>query len=163
MRVDTNLIEVISTDLRDMLGEDFDPDTFWDSLDGETDALDVLDRLIASDAEARSLAVAVKAQKDALAIREDRIKARSTAMRAQMLRVLDAAGERKVERPGGTISRRTGAVSVQITDESSIPSQLTKTTTTPDKAEIARQLKAGEIVPGAELVRGPDSISVRVA
>ncbi len=163
MRADLHLIEAISNDLRDSLGDDFDPQTFWDTLDGETDALDVMDHLIRQEAEARALAEAVKAQKDALAKRESRMKDRSAAMRAQMLRVLDATGERKLERPCATISKRAGSVSVEITDEASIPSQLANTIVTPDKDAIKRQLKAGEIVPGAKLVRGPDGVTVRVS
>ena len=61
----------------------------------------------------------------------------------------------------GTVSRTTGRLSLQITDEASIPSQLTVTTVSPDKAAIKAQLEAGEAVPGAALVRGEDSVTVR--
>ena len=79
-----------------------------------------------------------------------------------MFRVLDATGEKKVERPGATLSRRPGSLSVSIDDERLIPSQLTKTKVEPDKAAIKAQLQAGEDVPGASLQRGPDGITLRV-
>ena len=46
-----------------------------------------------------------------------------------------------------------------------MPTQLctVKTTTTPDKAAIKRQLEAGEHVPGAELARGDDTLILRSA
>jgi len=51
---------------------------------------------------------------------------------------------------------------VQITDEAAIPSQLCKTTVAPDRSAIKAQLLAGETVPGAMIVTGKDSLSVRV-
>ena len=54
---------------------------------------------------------------------------------------------------------------LDITDPATIPSQLhtVKTTTTPDTAAIKRLLEAGEDVPGAHLVRGGDSLTIRSA
>jgi hypothetical protein len=91
------------------------------------------------------------------------MEARAKAMDAALLSILDATGEKKVERPRATVFRRSGSLSVNITDEASIPSQLCKITTTPDKAAIKAQLQAGEAVPGAELARGSDGITVRVS
>ena len=162
-RFDPRLIETVAAELRDMLGEDFDESTFLDSLDGETDALDVADALIAGMQDAEALATAAKAQADALKARADRLKARSAAYKGRMLTLLDAIGQKKLERPGATISRRTGSLSAQITDEASVPSQLSKIVQTPDKTAIKKQLEAGEAVPGAELARGEDGVTVRVS
>lgn len=155
------LIEQVSETLLEALGDDFDPDAFWDTLDGETDALDIMDRLIARSQDDAALVEAIKAEEASLAKRRQRIAARVVATRGVMLTVLDATGQKKVERPRATISRRDGSLSVQITDEASVPSQLCKTTVTPDKAAIKKQLAAGETVPGAILVRGPDGVTVR--
>ena len=162
-RFDPRLIETVAAELRDMLGEDFDESTFLDSLDGETDALDVADALIAGMQDAEALATAAKAQADALKARADRLKARSAAYKGRMLTLLDAIGQKKLERPAATISRRTGSLSVQITDEASVPSQLCKIVQTPDKTAIKKQLEAGEDVPGATLERGADGVTVRVS
>ena len=162
-RFDPRLIETVAAELRDMLGEDFDESTFLDSLDGETDALDVADALIAGMQDAEALATAAKAQADAIKARADRLKARSAAYKGRMLTLLDAIGQKKLERPAATISRRTGSLSVQITDEASVPSQLCKIVQTPDKTAIKKQLEAGEAVPGAELARGEDGVTVRVS
>ncbi len=157
------LIEQVSEELIEALGDEFDPEAFWDTLDGETDALDIMDRLIARSQDDAALVEAIKAEVAALAKRMQRIAARVVATRGVMLTVLDATGQKKVERPRATISRRDGSLSVQITDEASVPTQLCKTTVTPDKAAIKKQLTAGETVPGADLVRGPAGVTVRVA
>lgn len=162
MRFDPHLIETVAAELRDMLGEDFDEETFLNTLDGETDALDVADALISGMQDAEALAVAAKTQADALKARSDRLKARSAAYKGRMLTLMDAIGQKKLERPAATISRRAGSLSVQITDEASVPSQLCKVVTTPDKTAIKKQLEAGEDVPGARLERGPDGVTVRL-
>jgi hypothetical protein len=161
IRPDFNLIERIAADLRDMLGDDFDEVTFLDTLDGETDAADIADKLIAAMQEADAMADAVRTLEADLRTRRSRFDARSDAFRKQMLSLLDAAGVKKLERPAATISRRAGLPSVQITDESAVPSQLCKTTVTPDKAAIKAQLLAGEAVPGAVIVMGDDGVTVR--
>lgn len=163
MRINTHLIEQISAQLRDMLGEEFDPETFWDTLDGETDIAHMIDHLLRDRMEARALAQAIKSENDALSLRRKRMEAREQAADKALLLILEATGEKKVVRPLATVSRRLGALSVEITDEAAVPSQLCKTVVTPDKVAIKAQLQAGEIVPGAALVRGADSVSVRVA
>jgi len=162
MRPDTNYIATVSAELTEMLGDDFDAETFWDSLDGETDALDIIDHLLASMQEDEALADATKAQASELSARASRVASRASAKKKALGTILDAANQKKIERPRGTVSRLAGRLSVQITDEASVPSQLCKTTVTPDKTAIKKQLEAGEAVPGAELVRGPDTVSVRV-
>lgn len=162
---DIPLIERVSQMLTDALGDDFDPDAFWETLDGETDALDIADRIILQMQNDKALAEAAKAQADALAARAKRIGEREKAHKSALLAILDASGQKKLERPCATVSRRAGSLSVQIVNPDDIPSQLrtVKTTETPDKAAIRKSIEAGEKVPGAELVRGADTVTVRVS
>lgn len=164
IHADIPLIQRISAELTDMLGDEFDADTFWDSLDGETDILDVSDYVLNSMFEDEALAEALKAQEAEMKARRDRLEARAKAKKRTLLTLLDASGQKKMERPRATISRRSGSVSVRIVNEADIPSQLTttKTIVTPDKTAIRAQIEAGEDVPGAELVRGDDGVTVRV-
>lgn len=159
---DINLIAAVSEQLVEMLGDDFDAETFWDTLDGETDAAEIVDHLLSSMQDDEALAGATKSQVEDLAARQKRIAARADAKKKTLGLILDATGQKKVERPRGTVSRLAGRLSVQITDAASIPSQLCTTTVTPDKTAIKKQIEAGEDVPGAELVRGEDTVSVRV-
>lgn len=141
-----------------------DEDLYQDMIEGETDALELLDGQIAAMQNDEALAEAIKAQEANLKARRERIEWRADAHKKAALLIMNAAGLKKAERPRATISVRPGSVSVQITDEAEIPTQLMreKVTRAPDKAAIKAQLEAGEHVPGAELVRGAETLSVRV-
>lgn len=156
------LIEQVSAVLSEMLGEDFDAETFWDTLDGETDAMDIIGRLIRERGEAKAYEAAAGAMADEYAMRKKRMAERQKAIAKALGQVLDAAGQRKVTHPLGTVSRTSGRLSLRIMDEAEIPSQLTVTTTKPDNAAIKKAIEAGEAIPGAELVRGEDGVTVRV-
>ena len=162
MRLDTTQIKTLADIIRDMCGDD--EVTFLDTLEGETDAFEIADMLIDAERSAEAMQAATKARIAELRERCDRFDHRRTAHRATLGRLLDAIGVNKLERPEATISRTAGRLSVRITDEAAVPSQLctVKTITTPDKAAIKAQIEAGETVPGAELVRGESTISVRV-
>lgn len=162
IHADIKLIERVSAQLADMLGEEFDAETFWDTLDGETDAMDIIGHLIRQREEAKAHAAASKALADEYTARRNRLEAKGKAIARALGDVLDATGQKKVQHPLGTVSRTSGRLSCKVFDEASIPSQLTVTTVRPDTAAIKQQLEAGEGVPGAELVRGEDSIVVRV-
>lgn len=161
IRPDFKLIQLMAEEIRAALGDDFDTEAFLDTLDGETDAAEIADRLLAELAEAEAMAEAIKAQEADMKARRQRFDMRGEAFRRQLLNLLDAVGEKKIERPRATVSRRAGLPSVQITDEAAIPSQLCKTTVAPDKTAIKAQLMAGETVPGAQIVVGDDGVTVR--
>ena len=162
MQFDPQTIRRWADEIRAELGEDLDTETFMDTLDGVTDAADIADRMIADMLAAEAMGEAIRGEISDLTARRDRYDARKDAFRRQLLSLLDATGEKKMERPRATISRRAGLPSVQITDEAAIPSQLCKTTVAPDKAAIKAQLLAGETVPGAQIVMGADGVTVRV-
>ena len=144
---------------------DEDTAAFWDTLDGETDVLAYIDAALEADAKDAALIEAQKALAAQLRARQSRIEMRKEATRRFIGKLLSAAGMKSAERPLATVSVRPGNVSVSITDETSVPSQLctVKTTTTPDKKAIKAQIEAGETVPGAELTRGNDIVTVRAS
>lgn len=162
-RLDPVAIARMADEIRAILGDDYDLETFLDTLDGQTDALDILDQLIAQDREAAALATAIKAQISDLTARKARMEARSRAAKTAMLTLLDVVGERKIERPAATVSRRSGSASVAITDETAVPSQLCQIKKVPDKKAIKAQIDAGEDVPGAEIKIGADGVILRSA
>jgi hypothetical protein len=132
----------------------------WDTLEGETDALALLDRLIAAAQSDASLEAATREQAQRLGQRARRFADRAAGYRAAMRLVLDAIGTRRAERPGATVSLSPGRLSVEIHAPDQVPTQLRKPGE-PDKAAIKRLLDAGEDVPGARLARGDDTISMR--
>ncbi len=159
-RIDLSLIERIAAELAPYRD---DEETYIDTLDGATDARDLLIREVSAEMSDRALVGAINAQITTLEARRDRLDMRADAHRRAEMMVLQAMGLTKIELPAATLSIRAGSISVQITDADAIPSQLctVTTTTAPDKKAIRAQIEAGETVPGAELVRGPDTISVR--
>lgn len=160
MRIDLNLVRQVA----DMLAPyRDDEELFLDTLDGETDALDIIDRELAAELHDRALADAINGQIDLLRKRVTRIMDRADTRRLAILRVMQAVDVRKMERPLATISRRDGSVSVRITDADAVPTQLCKVVKSPDKTAIRKQIETGEAVPGAELARGDETLSVRVA
>ena len=140
-----------------------DEEAYLDTLDGETDAVDIIDHLIEQSQHATAMVVAIKAREDALKARRERIAARAEAAKDALQEVLEAIDLRKVERPSATVSRRAGSVSVVIENEDEIPSQMmtVKTTSAPDKKAIRQHLEAGETVPGARLRRAPETVTIR--
>lgn len=162
MRIDKAQIERIASSIREMMGEDFDTDTFLDTLDGETDVLDIIDWLLRKRSETVSVVAAIKAEEGALRARRKRYETRETSVKKSLQAILRAMDMVKIERPLATVSRRSGHTNVVIRDARDVPTQLCRITRTPDKAVILKILKAGEAVPGAELETGDETISIRV-
>ena len=136
---------------------------FLDTLDGETDALDVADALIDAIQSDEALAAGIEDRILILRARRERIKERASRTKSVAVELLDAIGVKKLERPAATISRREGSVSTVIDAPDEVPSQLMRERVTrePDKTAIKKQIEAGEHVPGARLERGPATLSVR--
>lgn len=146
--------------------DDHDAETgFLDTLAGETPIEEIADWLIASILDDEAQIVSLEAQIETMQTRLARKKVRARGKRKVGAEMLQAAGLKRLERPRATLTRSVGRDTVQITDEASVPTQLcsVKTTTSPDKAAIKRLLEAGEDVPGAMLVRGGDTLTIRSA
>jgi hypothetical protein len=161
MRINIGNIQQWADEIRTMTD---DQETFLDTLDGQTDALDVLDALVIERAKASAAEDAAKAVASMFNDRARRQAEKQASLSRMMGKVLDAIGETKIQRPIGTISRTKGRQSLEVFDEAEIPSQLmrTKITIEPDTAAIKAQLEAGVIVPGAQLKTGEPGITVRI-
>lgn len=160
-RLDLNTVREIRAQLESILGDDLDDVTALDCIDGETDAGDILDRLIWRAQTDQHHIDAIKEHEAALKARRQRMEARVTANKAAMLSIMDAADVKRAERPCATLTRLNGSPSVVITDEDAVPSQLCQFKKVPDKRAIKDQIEAGETVPGAEIVTGADSVTMR--
>jgi hypothetical protein len=154
------LIERLATELRAELGDE-DTDTFLDTLDGETDVLDITDRLLSELGEAEAWERTAKDMALRYTLRAGKMASKQQVLKRALGSILDATGEKTIRRPLATVSRTRPHVSVFITDEESVPTQLSRLTRTPDKAAIKAQLEAGETVPGAELQAGSPGVAVR--
>ena len=150
----------MSDNIRAMVGDD--EDCFLDTLDGETDAMDVLGKLIQERQEIQANEVAVRALAKTYQERAAKLNAKADAISQTIGHLLDAIGSKKVAHPLATVSRTKARQSVLVTNPEEIPTQLTKTKRSPDLAAIKEQLEAGEFVPGAEIKLGNPGVTVRV-
>jgi len=138
-----------------------DDQALADTLDGETDAIDVIARFIREGREDEAMAAALDAMMKDMGERKQRIKARAERRRGIALSLMQAVGERKIERPDFTASVRSVPPKVEITDEAALPDALCKVTRSPDKAAIKQAIEAGEDVPGAMMSNGTETLTVR--
>jgi hypothetical protein len=159
MRLDVATIELVAEMLRDYSDDKI---LFWDTLDGETDVMDAVGRLVMEAVEADHHAAAAKEMSKLYADRASRLQMKRRAVNDAIMTIMDVTGQDKIPHPLATISRRKGRSSVLIIDEKEIPTQLTKTVRTADKTAIKKQLEAGEDVPGAWLDIGLDTVSMRI-
>jgi len=150
----------MSDNIRAMVGDD--DDCFLDTLDGETDAMDVLGKLIQERQEIQANEVAVKALAKTYQERAAKLNAKADAISQTIGHLLDAIGSKKVAHPLATVSRTKARQSVLVTNPEEIPTQLTKVKRSPDLVAIREQLEAGEFVPGAEIKLGNPGVTVRV-
>ena len=159
MWIDYQEIRRMADNIRAMCGDD--QDTFLDTLDGETDAMDILGTLIKERNEVLGNEAALKELAKQYKERADRMNAKADAIAQTMGHLLDAMGERKVQHPFATVSRTKPRARVVIEDEHQIPTQLMKVKKSPDLTAIKAQMDAGEYVPGAAIVLGNEGVTVR--
>lgn len=130
-------------------------------LEGETDFLEVLDRLVEGIAEAESDEEAIAGRMRVLAERKNRFGEKAEHMRGVVSALLDFAGQTKVKLPVATISLRASPPRVVVIDETEIPEQFIRTRREVDKAALREALKAGDDIPGAALSNSAPSLTIR--
>lgn len=121
-----------------------------DMVEGLTDALGLIDRLIQAEREAKALAQGIDGELDRLKKRQERFEARRTALRKYIMQLLEAAGLKKVERSAATVSISAGKPKVIVTDETLLPDHLVRIKREPNKTAIGEALARGK-VPGVTL------------
>ena len=136
--------------------------SFLSALESETDATELLVRIMRASTEADAMADAADVRIKDLAIRRDRFKRRKDEARAAAFAVMDALGLAKYQNAEFTVNIRAGTPGVVIVDESLIPDEMmTHPAPVPDKAAIKKALLAGDAVAGAEMMNSMPSLTVR--
>ena len=138
---------------------DLDPQTVFDTVEGLQG--DVTDKLRAVIAYSLELDILAAGAGDAAKRMQERARTLTTRvewLRAYALKAMQdtGIGEVSTDEFGAKIAKKPGAVN--ITDASLLPPafwrQAEPPAPAPDKSAIAAALKAGALVPGAELVQG---------
>ncbi len=142
-------LPALEADLRDLIAAE----------ENKVGAIALVMQRMESRAEAYRLDAAV------LHAAADRIEGERERLRRYVLDVMLANGVKSMKSPLASFSVLPPKERVEVYDEPAVPFALRAEIKNPppDKAAIKRALEAGETVPGARLVTGEPSLSVRMA
>jgi hypothetical protein len=132
-----------------------------DTLEGETGLQDALASIIRGARWKQAQADGCRALIKDMQGRVARLENSSDNMQDAVLVAMQSAGIRKISAPDFTVSIRKVGPKVIIIDEAALPDSMCRITRQPDKAEIRGRLEAGEIIEGACLSNGGETLSVR--
>ena len=132
------------------LPDDEDYGLLLSTIEGESDILEVLDRVVEHAISDNKLAELARE-------RARRIEARSDRAREIATRIVEALGVSPLERPIYTASIMQIRKSI-VTDAMAVPDKFSRTTI--DMIALGKALRAGEEVPGAELSNAEPSLRI---
>lgn len=148
--------------IRSALEAEADEDLTLDTIEGQTDFLEMLDRLMADICNDEMMIAGIAARQDDLAQRKARLSERIKRRRSLIERAMLTADMKKIERPEYTLSIRNGVPQLNVYDEAAIPPAFFKQPPPVlDKAAIKKALSDGESITGASLNNGQPSLTVR--
>jgi len=135
-----------------------------DTLEGISDLNDAIVAVWESAADDDAMCAAIDDRIKTMKERFDRICLRSQRKRAIIQEAMEEAGIKKIESAVVTLSIRNNPAKVIITDDALIPEQFhkVKTIESIDIAAIKEAMKDGQVVPGATLSNGSQSLAARV-
>lgn len=146
--------------LKDVIADD--EDLALDMIEAETGFLDAVDGALERINALDALSEAIKAQATKLAARKSRFEAQAERIKTSLALALEMSGQRKLERPLGTLSLRAVPPSVNVTSEVDIPADFWKPQAPKlDKVALLAALKDKRDIPGATLSNGGVTLSIR--
>ena len=132
------------------------------TLEGETDFYEFIAKALNTKLEAETMVAAIDQRMMDLASRKARYERQAKAMRHLIKGIMESAGQTKITLPEASLSIRDGQPSVHVTDVNALPQGFYHVERKADKARLKPALLAGEIIPGAELVIGETSLTIRL-
>lgn len=135
--------------LKMWLGEAAEAQLILDTIEGETQALEMLDLIV-------ECVIADKKLSEGAAARALRFKTRADKGRFLAQAVMEKIGASKLERPIYTAAITKGVPSLHITDDTRIPRQYMS----PNKTSIKAALVKGEDIPGCTLNNVPTTLRI---
>lgn len=132
-----------------------------DMIEGETSLEKIASRIVRRRNLANANIVGLKSIIDEFAARRKRFEAEKEAMSGMMQAVMNMAGQNKLMLPEATISITKGRESVEIVSVDDLPQGYVKTFKSADKTAIGDAIRSGEYIPGAVLVTGDPSVTIR--
>lgn len=160
LSLETKAAEILKLSLQEIAGDD--ETLIRDTIEGETSLRPLIasacEQIITDGGLVKGIAEVIKALSD----RRDRIEKRIGMTRVACLTAMQVAELRTLETPSGTLSRKSIPQSAIIMDEAAVPSGFWKPQDPKlDKKAVLDALKAGEIIPGAQLSNGGETVQIR--
>lgn len=132
-----------------------------DSLEGMTDAFEVVDRLVEASLHADMLAKGARASAAAIAERAKRFEHRREALRSMVLGVMQTLEQDRLERSSFTVSVQQNEPELNI-NEAELPDAYFRIKREVDRAAVRKALVSGTPVRGAKLGNAAQGIRVKV-
>ena len=145
------------------LGEGDDEQLMIDMIEGETDAMGTVDRILEAIGMAEQHQAVLKLREDEMASRRQRYDARARSLRGSLAAWMSDCGLKKIERPEATLSLGEGKASVIYSEGfgADLPDEYVKVSRSPDKAAVRAAVLAGKSVIGATLSNAQPVLTIR--
>lgn len=159
-------VEIEEQRIKDVVGilraHEVDPEdqTWIDSLEGETDLMELSSQIVGRIAEIDGFDAAIKDRQRTLRERAERFGKQKEHLRAALVSLMEASDQSKLELPEATLSIRAIKPKRMVTDETAIPDEFWKVKREIDKTAL--NAADGE-VPGTEWSNGGTSLTIRRA
>lgn len=163
LRQETAAAQVLTAHLQDLLADDIDDVVIRDSIEGETNLHEAIERAALVVLSSRSNVAALKEMIAALTKRRDRYAQREDLLRTAILSAMEIGMiKEKIELPFATISSAVKPRALEIIDEAIIPSDYWKPSDPKlDKKAVIDVLKGGKQIPGITLDNGGTRLVIR--
>lgn len=133
-----------------------------DMLEAETSLLAFASKVVRVRGERLANAEGLNIYIKTLTERRDRLARGADGLKTLLLRVMATAGLPVLRLPEATVSVTPGRNTVSITDIDALPQGFFVLERSADKAAVKTALEAGHDVPGAAIVTGENTITVRM-
>jgi hypothetical protein len=154
----TSFLASIQSDYHDLV---LDDEFKQDILEGSTDYITIIDRLLFNLILSEETSESLKRARARLHEREQRTTKRTEIIRGLIRRMMQIADLRKISAPNGTVSIGIKPQGVEIVDEGLIPDEFMRIKREPNKTLIGEKLKSGDNVPGTRLTNGGETLIIR--
>ena len=132
-----------------------------DMLEAETDLPALASKIVRVRGERLAYAEGLNLHIKELTERRDRFARGADGLKGLLLRLMATAQLPKLSLPEATVSITPGRSTVSIEDVEQLPQGTFTLVRQPDKAAIKAMIDAGDDVPGAAIVKGENTLTVR--
>lgn len=138
-----------------------DPELAHDTLEGQTDILEIMSWLLAKLGDEDYHQHAIGERIADLGVRKRDSEGRGERLRSLLAHCVEATGQSPIRLPEATLSLAARPPSAVVTDEAALPEEFWKVRREVSKSAINAAIKEGRDIPGVLLGNGGMTLSVR--